>query len=227
MPHFNIEAPSDTSITLKKFGIISTEHSQADSMDAKTRGEISAPEDIALLASGVRQELVDTLAAMGGEASVGELANELGRPMDGLYYHLELLRKGGMVKENKHPDSGERRFRLAGAKGVPLRMVYKPSVPGVSVALTKFSQQLLHIAAQDFAVALALPGVQVSGPRRQLWISRNKGWVSNADLEEVNALLLRLGQLTSQPRSSERGQLVSLAFSLSPIQPKAKRRQAD
>ena len=46
-------------------------------MDEKTSGEISAPEDIALLASGVRQELVDTLAAMGGEASVGELANEL------------------------------------------------------------------------------------------------------------------------------------------------------
>ncbi len=196
-------------------------------MDAKTRGEISAPEDITLLASSVRQELVDTLAAMGGEASVAELATELGRPMDGLYYHLELLRKGGMVQEKRSPDSGERRFRLAGAKGAPLRMVYKPSVPGVSVALTKFSQQLLHIAAQDFAAALALPAVQVTGPGRQLWISRNKGWVSNSDLEEVNALLLRLGQLTSQPRSNEREQLVSLAFSLAPIQPKAKRRQAD
>jgi DNA-binding transcriptional ArsR family regulator len=196
-------------------------------MDAKTKGEISAPEDIALLASGVRQELVDTLAAMGGEASVGELAHELGRPMDGLYYHLELLRKGGMVQEKTSPDSAERRFRLAGAKGGPLRMVYKPSVPGVTLALTKFSQQLLHIAAQDFAAALALPDVQLTGPRRQLWISRNKGWVSNTDVEEVNALLLRLGQLTSQSRSNYRGQLVSLAFCLAPIQPKAKRRQAD
>ncbi|WP_426174963.1 helix-turn-helix domain-containing protein [Massilia sp. TWR1-2-2] len=88
-------------------------------MDAKTKGEISAPEDIALLASGVRQELVDTLAAMGGEASVSELSNELGRPMDGPYYHLDLLRKGGMVQERTSPDSGERRFRLAGAKGDP------------------------------------------------------------------------------------------------------------
>lgn len=195
-------------------------------MDAKKSGEISAPEDIALLASGVRQELVDTLAAMGGEASVGELANELGRPMDGLYYHLDMLRKGGMVKEKTGPDSAERRFRLASAKGVPLRMVYKPSIPGVISALTKFSQQLLHIAEQDFTAALALPDVQLSGPRRQLWISRNKGWVSNTDLEEVNALLLRLGQLASQSRSNERGHLVSLAFCLAPVQPKAKRRQA-
>ena len=196
-------------------------------MDAKTNGEISAPEDIALLASGVRQELVDTLAAMGGEASVSELSNELGRPMDGLYYDLDLLRKGGMVQEKTSPDSGERRFRLAGAKGVPLRMVYKPSVTGVTLALTKFSQQLLHVAAQDFAAALALPDVPLSGPSRQLWISRNKGWVSNTDLEEVNALLLRLGQLTSQSRANDRGQLISLAFCLAPIQPKAKRRQAD
>ena len=196
-------------------------------MDTNTSGEISAPEDIALLASGVRQELVDTLAAMGGEASVGELANELGRPMDGLYYHLEMLRKGGMVRENTDPDNVERRFRLASAKGAPLRVIYKPSVPGVTSALTKFSQQLLHIAGQDFTAALMLPGVQLSGPRRQLWISRNKGWMSDTDLEEVNALLLRLGELASQSRSNERGQLISLAFSLAPVQPRAKRRQAD
>lgn len=196
-------------------------------MNANTNGEISAPEDIALLASGVRQELVDTLAAIGGEASASELANELGRPMDGLYYHLELLRKGGLVLEVTCVDSGERRFRLASGYGVPLRIVYKPNVPGVSPALNKFSQQLLHIAGQDFSAALELPGVRLSGPRRELWISRNKGWVSNTDLEEINALLLRLGQLASQSRSDERAHLVSLAFCLAPVHPKAKRRQAD
>lgn len=194
-------------------------------MSANSRGEICSPEDINLVASAVRQELVDTLAAMGGEASAGELASELGRPMDGLYYHLELLVAGALVRETTGAGNGERRFHLASAKGQPLRIVYQPGVPGVIPALNKFSQQLLQVAGQDFAAGLTLPGVCLSGPRRELWISRNKGWLSEADLEEVNTLLLRLSQLSCQPRSEQRVHLSSLAFSLAPVRARSKRRQ--
>ena len=54
---------------------------------------------IRLLASPVRQEIVDTLEALGGEASVAELAAEVGRAADGLYYHLRLLVRGGLIDE--------------------------------------------------------------------------------------------------------------------------------
>jgi len=195
-------------------------------MAGKHEDAIWTAEHIKLLASGVRQELVDTLGSLGGEAGASELALQLGRPMDGLYYHLELLRDGGLVRELPSSGTGERRFQLASRRGQPLRIAYRPDQPGVASALNKFAQQLLNIAAQDFAAGLDAPGVTMDGPERELWISRNKGWLSTADLAEVNALLLRLGELTSQPSSPERTHLSSLAFVLAPVRPRGKRRAA-
>lgn len=193
-------------------------------MSDKASGTISSADDILLIASGVRQELVDTLGSLGGEAGVAELARQLGRPMDGLYYHLELLRDGGLVTEHQALDSGERRFRLSTASGQPLRIVYQPQQPGVKAALNKFAGQLLCIAEQDFTAALEVEGVRLDGPQRELWLSRNKGWLSEQDLGEVNALLLRLSELTSQACAPHRTHLTSLAFALAPVRGRAKRR---
>src|SRR5687768_8664088 len=63
------------------------------------RRAISDPAQIRLLSSPVRQEIVDTLSAFGGEASVAALAEQLGRPADGLYYHLRALVRGALVLE--------------------------------------------------------------------------------------------------------------------------------
>ena len=71
-----------------------------------------------------------------------------------------------------------------------------------------------------------MPGIKLSGPRRQLWAARNKGWVSPSDLEEVNRLLERLCSLTSRPRGKGRDLLVSLAFVLAPSARKPKRRSS-
>lgn len=194
-------------------------------MAEQRKGELWRAEDIMLLASAVRQELVDTLGSLGGEASAAELAMQIGRPMDGLYYHLELLREGGLVLELPAAGAGERRFRLASKRGQPLRLVYKPDQPGVTAALNKFAQQLLHIAGQDFAAGLDKPGVCTEGAHRELWISRNKGWLNTKDLAEVNTLLVRLGELTSQPAAPDRTHLASFAFALAPVHPLSKRRK--
>lgn len=182
---------------------------------------IAGAERIRLLASPVRQELVDTLVALGGEASVGALAEQLGRPADGLYYHLRLLRRGGLVSEIEAAPGDEMRYRLAGG-GSPLRLAYTDGRAGA--ALAKFARNLLKIARRDFEQGLETPGVVVEGPRRELWASRNKGWLSAEDLEEANALLERLSELASRPRGPGRDRLMSLAFVLAPLSPRPKRR---
>ncbi|WNG51922.1 helix-turn-helix transcriptional regulator [Archangium minus] len=179
---------------------------------------------IRLLSSPVRQELVDTLAALGGEASVADLAEQLGRPADGLYYHLRVLCRGGLVREVESAEGEERRYRLAGTGDAPLRLAYRAGKAGNLAALAKFARGLLRIATRDFEEALRLEDVAVNGPRRELWTARNKGWVSPQDLEEVNRLIERLCELTSQPRAPGRERLMSLAFVLAPIRPRAKRR---
>ncbi|QSQ21157.1 helix-turn-helix transcriptional regulator [Pyxidicoccus parkwayensis] len=188
------------------------------------RRAIDAPAQIRLLSSPVRQELVDTLAALGGEASVADLAEQLGRPADGLYYHLRVLCRGGLVREVEPVEGDEQRYRLAGTGAAPLRLAYRAGKAGNLAALGRFARSLLRIATRDFEEGLRLEDVVVSGPQRELWTARNKGWLSARDVEEVNRLIERLCELTSQPRAPGRECLMSLAFVLAPIRPRAKRR---
>jgi DNA-binding transcriptional ArsR family regulator len=72
---------------------------------ARTRAAaIEDADEIALLASPTRIEIVDTLEALGSAVTVAELAAALGRPADGLYYHLRQLSDGGLIEEEAAPD---------------------------------------------------------------------------------------------------------------------------
>ena len=51
--------------------------------------------------STVRQEIVDTIEALGGDAAVADIAAHLGRPADGIYYHLRRLVDSGVLREDR------------------------------------------------------------------------------------------------------------------------------
>ncbi len=188
------------------------------------RRAVAAPDQIRVLSSAVRQEIVDTLAALGGEAVVGELAEQLGRPADGLYYHLRLLARHGLVEEVGGRAQKERRYRLAGEGDAPLRLAYRSGADGNLAALNGFAQSLLQVAARDFEQALAEGEAALDGPRRELWTARNKGWVSSGDLEEINRLIERINALVSQPSAPDRRRLLTFSFVLAPVNPRPKRR---
>jgi DNA-binding transcriptional ArsR family regulator len=185
---------------------------------------VDDPELITVLASPLRQEIVDTLASLGGEATAADLALQLGRHADGLYYHLKVLCRSGLVVETGGKGEEERRYRLAGNASRPLRLAYRTDSEAHAAALRKFAHGLLQVAEKDFGDALAMPGVVTEGPSRQLWAARNKAWLSKAELAEVNSLLERLCTLMSQPRAPERDQLTSCMFVLAPHAALSKRR---
>jgi DNA-binding transcriptional ArsR family regulator len=187
--------------------------------------QIDDPKRIRVLASPVRHEIVDTLSALGGTVTVAQLAEHLGRHADGLYYHLKLLTRASLVEEIAG-DGGDRAFRLAGGGKAPLRLAYRPERRANVTALETYARGLLKVAQRDFVRALGEPDVIASGKRRQLWAARNKGWLSESDLVQVNDLLERLCTLTSQHREPGRDTLVSLAFSLAPLERKSRRRGA-
>lgn len=208
---------------LKTYYSISTMKKQSKSkLNARA---IGAPEHIRLLASPVRQELVDTLASLGGQATVAALSEHLGRHADGLYYHLQLLVEAGLIHEFSG-DTGERTFGLAGTGQAPLRLSYELESDGAADSLRAYVKGLLQVAEHDFSNALVLPDVAMNGKHRQLWAARNKGWVNKSDLEEVNALLERLCELMSQPREETANHLMSFAFVLAPTPTRGKRRQS-
>jgi len=178
---------------------------------------------IGALASPVRQELIDTVDGLGGAATIAELAAQLGRPADGLYYHVrQLVRAGLLVAED---GDGAEQYRTPGRRALALD--YRPDDPASARAVGRVAGSMLRIARRDFDAALAIPGVVAEGPRRALWAARAKGWVSRAELREINALLARLVDLVRRPRDRERAQLVSLCFVLAPIEARPSRRAAN
>lgn len=183
--------------------------------------------EIALLASPTRIEIADTLEALGAAVTVAELAAALGRPADGLYYHLRRLADGGLVEETASPEGKRYRTRTRG--GERLRLRYRPGATANADAVGRVAASVLRVAGRDFARALADPDTVVDGPRRELWVARGKGWVDAADLAEINRLLARLMDLVQQPAATPgraRRKLVALSWVLAPVEAKPARRGA-
>ncbi len=177
--------------------------------------------EIEVLASPTRIELIDTLEALGGDASVAELADHLGRAADGLYYHLRQLAAAGLVIEESTADGKRYRPR---SRGEGLRLRYRPGATANAKAVGQVAASVLRIAGRDFARALADPSTKVEGPLRELWAARGKGWVGAAELGEINRLLTRLTMLLRRPRSATRDRLIVLSWTLAPIDAKPARR---
>ena len=177
--------------------------------------------EIEVLASPTRIELIDTLEALGGDASVAELADQLGRPADGLYYHLRQLAAAGLVIEESTADG--RRYRPR-TRGEGLRLRYRPGATANAKAVGQVAASVLRIAGRDFARALADPSTKAEGPLRELWAARGKGWVGDVELGEINRLLMRLTTLLRRPRSARRDRLIVLSWILAPVDAKPARR---
>lgn len=184
--------------------------------------DVADPAHIALLASPVRQDIVDTLVALGGEADVAAVARELGRPADGLYYHFERLADAGLLQ--RRDEAGDaRRYRVGTRRGTALRLVYGKRAEN-GEAVQQVVAKLLQSAGRDFRAALADPKVRTTGEARELWAGRSRGWLDQEGLREANALLGRLLELLQGPRQPGQDQLFSLSFVLAPKPRKPARR---
>lgn len=180
------------------------------------------PKALRALASPVSQELIDTLEAAGQPLTVAELATQLGKHADGLYYHLRRLLKAGLVVELADAAAASR-FRTAAPTGARLQLLYPRSAAGCE-PVSRVVKSLLRTAQRDFERSLRSGSAVVTGVKRDLWAGRVKGWVSSRDLVEINHLIERLRELLHQPRSRERHRLIAAAWVLAPVAGQSGRR---
>jgi predicted ArsR family transcriptional regulator len=188
-------------------------------------GAIEHKAALTTLVSTVRQEIVDTIEAIGGQAAVVDIAAHLGRPADGIYYHLRRLVDSGVLRASDDPgDDRGRRYSTTARRGKRVQLRYGRESSADHNTVARLVSGLLRTAERDFGRALRSGAAQGEGAQRDLWVSRLKGWVGDADLREINRLLMRLSQLLQQPRDPRRDQLVTLAWVLAPIDDKPLRR---
>jgi hypothetical protein len=169
---------------------------------------------IETLSSPMRQDIVDTVDAL-GSCSVAELAKVLGRPADGLYYHVKALQRAHLLKVSVAIRGGRRETRLSIEGRQFIR--YKPAQAANRAAVLRVVSAMLRNARRQFARGFRDEGAVVEGACRNLWAARTRGGLSRHGLREVNRLLHALLRAFEPPKpTGSRLDLYELTFVLAP-----------
>jgi predicted ArsR family transcriptional regulator len=178
--------------------------------------EIRDVRQIRLFASPVRQAIFDALESS-GPRSAADLAIILGYAPDALYHHLRKLLRAGLVTAEYERGGSGRRCAIFGLKTTGAQLHYAPSNRQNRTAITAVATTMLREASRTFAKAMTDKPV-VNGRRRNLWVGRRTGWLTQTQLEKLNDRLIEIGKLmeSGRPRPG-RTKLYALTFALSPF----------
>jgi len=170
---------------------------------------------IRALSSPARQAIVDALETM-GPCSAFELGQVLGRSSDRLYYHLQILRRAGLVRSQRERNRGGRLQARFDLPGRPTRLQYVPSDSKNVAAITKLVGATLRDAHRAFGKAMSQDAV-VEGAERTLWAGRRAGWLSSSEVRRLNVLLHQaIGILERSRHGRPNTRLYSFTFAFSP-----------
>ena len=175
---------------------------------------IRSARQLAALTAAARQEVVDMLEQM-GTVSVAELAASLGRPADGLYFHLRALRRAGLVRLAGHRTRSGRREALYRTVQAELQLGYEPRNAANRRAIAAIAASMLRLANRDFRRSFQAGQVVVSGAQRELWAWRKVGRLSRAKLAQVNRRMRDLAQDVSARHAH--GRLYGVTVILTPL----------
>jgi DNA-binding transcriptional ArsR family regulator len=174
------------------------------------------------LASATRQEILDVLARLGA-ASVSEIAGTLGRPADGVYYHLRVLLRVGLVVAAGERSGEGRAEALFRTRAPEMVLGYDPSPKGKARAVTRIVASMLRLGIRDFRSAFSAGNVRLKGTRRELWALRTTGWLSPAAVGDLNA---RIRGINGAMAKTGRGhRLYGITILLTPLDHRARKRR--
>jgi DNA-binding transcriptional ArsR family regulator len=182
---------------------------------------IAEPRQIRALASPMRQDIMDAVKAI-GPCTVAELAAMLGKPADGLYYHLKPLLDVRLLAEVRGDGNGRSDLRIDVAHP-DFFLEYQPANRTNKAAILRVIGAMVRSAERMFHRAFRPDAAVVTGPKRNLWASRSRGSLSAAELVELNALLGQVNALRQAGRrdagsdDGEERSLYELTYVLAPV----------
>lgn len=175
---------------------------------------IKEPAHIRALESPMRQEIVDAITAI-GPCSITELASYLGRAADSLYFHVKKLVKVRLVQEVEKRKEGRHEWAIYSMPGRVARIIYSDAV---SKSVRKVVAGAVRLSLREFNAATTQKTARTSGPQRNLWGGRTKGWLSDTDLAEINRLLDQIQQIICRSEPGPERAVHSFAWVLTPAQ---------
>lgn len=170
------------------------------------------------LTSPIRFDIVGLLSSC-GPSSVNDLAWQMGRNSDSLYYHVRKLVAVEMVipaGERSLPgQNSETLYRINGSHVV----VDDLEVPEARPYLTRLLAATLRMTDREVRQALESEegALTHSGPERTFDARRDLVWLGAEDLEQVNEHLAAVRDIIESRRHNRRGRLFSITTFLAPL----------
>jgi hypothetical protein len=174
---------------------------------------------IRALESPRRQEIVDAVAAI-GPCSILDLADHLGRAADSLYFHVKKLVQVGLLLEKEKRKAGRHVWAIYSLPSRQVRIVYRQAMMG---SIQRVVAGAMRLSLREFNQSVAQAGGQFTGPNRNIWGGRTKGWLSDSELREVNQLLERILHVMSRHGPASGRRMHTLGWVLAPtrVHPRA------
>ncbi len=179
---------------------------------------VTSLKQLLVIASPGRDEIIDAVAAI-GPCTVPELARFVGRSRHALYYHVQALRDGGLLVESHHSGEGKKTTARYDLPGRPLVVRYDLGSERARRAVIALARTRLRSAARGFVRACRPDVAKTHGRRRNLWVGRWKGWLSERELEQANKHLMELVRLLRHGAGAPRARrkLHEFTFASAPI----------
>ena len=182
---------------------------------------IRRPDQIAAIASPVRQEVLDGVQAI-GPCAIFDLATFLGRAPDSLYYHIRMLEKVGLLIPCGQCKAGRRDAAMIDVPGRPIAIDQVVGRKKCKAKLIKAITSLLRLTERDMKAAFDSEHSNDKKTRIVLRAGRVKGWLTKRQFEEANQHILALEALLANSNNRKSSQLIAFTYALTPIEPHAR-----
>ncbi len=185
---------------------------------------LADPDQIRVLSSALRGEILDTLM-VAGPLSVSDLAQELARPADSLYYHIHKMTDAGILKKHgvrKTIRRDEILYRVAAGR---VRLEYDLNHDENLEMVSKAVGSMLRVTKRDFDRGLKLENAVTTGRTRNIRGSRFKAWLSEEEIATVNEHMKSVVEILLSSKRSDDRRLHAFTYVLTPLEEKPARRR--
>jgi len=169
------------------------------------------------LASPVRIEIVGVFQSYGALA-IRELAEKLSRPMDGLYHHVRLLQKVGIVRVARTRRVGKRDESVYELTAERFGHQASPQTAAMKRTIVETATAALRLAGREFERAILLHerSNELNRPAESK-LSRQKSWLTEADLTKLHRMLNKIESFLQKRLHRKEGQPFALTTVLVPL----------
>lgn len=159
---------------------------------------IDCPDQIRALCSPMRHEIHQVVLSQ-GEASVREIAEQMGRKPVSLYRHIDQLVEVGLLIDIGTKSTARRDAKVYTTKLEFMR--YSPRRPEMLKALGEFARASLKDTGSKVSKAIESGESVLPIPLRDLFIGSPAGWLDDDELTELNEHVdAIIGLLANKPR---------------------------